>query len=522
MLRINNIKISILNDNEEYLVKKLNKLLNTKVKIKDIVKKSLDARDKNNILYVYELDIEVSNEERYLNNKNIIITPEEKYIFPETNLDKNIRPIIIGSGPAGLFASYILAENGYKPIIYEQGEEIDKRVKTVEEFLNTNKLNPLSNIQFGEGGAGTFSDGKLNTLVKDKSFRGKKVFEIFIENGAPQDIMYINKPHIGTDLLRNIIKNMRNKIIELGGEFHFNSKLTNIIIENNKVKEIEINNQELIPCPILLLAIGHSSRDTFYLLKNKNINMENKPFAVGLRVMHDQELINKSQYGKLSNLLPPANYKLTYTTKDKRGVYSFCMCPGGYVINSSSEENRLVINGMSNHNRNSKSSNSAIVVTINEKDYGTNLLDGITYQRHLEELAYNIKQGSIPIQSYEDFINNVENKSKSNVVKEIKGSYEYANLNKILPEYISNSIKEAMPEFDKKIKGFASSNPLFLGIESRTSSPVRILRNEYGLSNIEGIYPCGEGAGYAGGITSAAIDGIKQAENIAKNKLFFN
>ncbi len=517
MLRIKDIKISILNDNINSLEKKISKLLNTKVEIKNIIKKSIDARDKNNILYVYELDIEVDNEDKYLNYKNIIKAPIEEYSYPETTLDKSIRPIIIGSGPSGLFCAYLLGELGYKPIIYEQGEDIDNRVKSVEEFWNTNKLNILSNIQFGEGGAGTFSDGKLNTLVKDKAFRGKKVFEIFIENGAPKEIIYINKPHIGTDLLRDIIKNIRKKIISFGGEFHFNSKLTDIIIEGNKVKQIEINNNELIDCNILVLAIGHSARDTFYMLKEKNIKMENKPFAVGLRVMHDKDLIDYSQYGELKKYLPSADYKLTYTTKEGRGVYSFCMCPGGYVVNASSEDKHLVINGMSNHDRNSKSSNSAIVVTINEKDYGTNLLDGLIYQRKLEKLAYDACNGKIPIQSYEDFINNKINTNCSEVTKEIKGSYEEANLNNIIPEYIAGSIKEAMPIFDKKIKGFASSNPLFLGVEARTSSPVRILRDDNNVSNVIGIYPCGEGAGYAGGITSAAIDGIKTAEKIISN-----
>ena len=517
MLRIKDIKISILHDSKEELENKISKLLKTKVKINKILKKSIDARDKNNILYVYELDIEVSNETKYLNRNNIIKTPNEEYVLPNTNLDKNIRPIIIGSGPAGLFSAYLLVELGYKPIIYEQGEEIDNRVKSIEEFWNNNKLNVTSNIQFGEGGAGTFSDGKLNTLVKDKNYRAKKVFEIFVENGAPEEIMYINKPHIGTDLLRSIIKNMRNKIISLGGEFHFNSKLTDIIIKNNEVKQIEINNKELIDCHILLLAIGHSARDTFYMLNDKKVDMKNKPFAVGLRVMHDRDFIDYSQYGEMKKYLPTADYKLTYITKEGRGVYSFCMCPGGYVINSSSEDNHLVINGMSNHNRDSKSSNSAIVVTVNEKDYGANLFDGLLYQRKMEAMAYEYLSGKIPIQSYRDFVDNKTNNNPSKVSKEIKGSYSEANLNDIIPKYISSSIKEAMLNFDNKIKGFASSNPLFLGVETRTSSPIRIIRDDNGMSNIKGIYPCGEGAGYAGGITSAAIDGLKQAENVVKS-----
>ena len=351
-----------------------------------------------------------------------------------------------------------------------------------------------------------------NTLVKD--IRIKKIYEIFVENGAPKEILYINKPHIGTDVLREVIINMRNKMIENGTTFMYNSLLTDIVVENGRAKQIVINNNQVIDTDVLILAIGHSSRETFRLLHNKGLNMKSKPFAVGLRVMHDQEMINKSQYGKYAEYLPNASYKLTYQTKEGRGVYSFCMCPGGYVVNASSEENRLCINGMSNHARDSKTANSAIVVTVNEKDYGDDLFGGINYQERLEEQAHNIANGSIPVQLYKDFKENTISTEFGNVNPEYKGNIKFSNLNLILPKEISDSIKEAMDNFDNKIKGFANDDVILSGTETRTSSPIRIVRDENLESNIKGIYPGGEGAGYAGGITTSALDGIKIAEKI--------
>ena len=522
MIRIRQIFIDLEKDTEEELLKKLSKKLRiNKEEIKNIKinKKSLDARKKNNIHYVYEIDIEIKNEEKILKrNKtnDIFETPNETYKFNITGKEKmQYRPVIVGAGPAGLFAGYLLASNGYKPLIIEQGEKTENRVKTVEEFWKTNKLNENSNVQFGEGGAGTFSDGKLNTLVKDKNLRMKKVFEIFVECGAPKEILYINNPHIGTDNLRKIIINMRNKIIEFGGEIRYNTKLTNLIIENNQLKEIEINKNENIKCDNLILAIGHSARDTFKMLNENKIEMSPKPFAVGVRIIHSQKLINENQYGNKKNL-PSASYKLTYQTKDNRGVYSFCMCPGGYVVNSSSEQNHLVINGMSNYKRDSGYANSAIVVTVSPKDFGNNIFDGLNYQKKLERKAYQIGQGNIPVQTYKDFINNEINEIKIETDKMIKGTYTWSNLNDLFPKYIINSLKEGIEHFDKKIKGFNNSNTLLLGVETRTSSPIKINRDENNMSNIKGIYPCGEGSGYAGGITTSAMDGIKIAEEIAK------
>ena len=518
MIRIRQIKMNL--DSKQDLKSKVSKLLHineNEIRNLKINKKSLDARKKDNLFYVYEVDIEVENEKKLLRkykSTDIFETPNEEYLFPpKKEIDQ---PIIIGCGPAGLFCAYILSEQGYNPIIYERGEKVEDRVKTIEEFWDTNKLNVNSNIQFGEGGAGTFSDGKLNTLTKDKFNRQKKVFEIFVENGAPEEIMYINNPHIGTDILRTVIINMRNKIISNGGQINYNSKLEDIIIENNEVKSIIINGNT-IPCKNLILAIGHSARDTFEMLSTKDLDMSAKPFAVGVRIEHPQKLIDIHQYGeKYYKQLPPASYKLTYQTKQNRGVYSFCMCPGGYVVNASSEEGLLAVNGMSNHARDTENANSALVVTISPEDFGNNPLDGIKFQRELERKAYIEGNKLIPVQLYKDYKSNEKSTSINSINVITKGSYSLGNLNNIFPEFINESLKEAIEYFNTKIEGYSNPDAILLGVESRTSSPVRIPRDENGLSKIKGLYPCGEGCGYAGGITTAAIDGLKTAENLIK------
>ena len=521
MIRVRQVKVHIDSNN---LVKKIASKLNIKeneiINYK-IIKESIDARDKNNIYYIYEVDVEVVNEDIILkNNKSNDILKSEpinyKIEVTGTNhLDK--RPVIVGSGPAGLFSAYYLAKLGYKPLIIERGEEVEKRIKSVEDFWNNNKLNVNSNVQFGEGGAGTFSDGKLNTLVKDKFGRKDEILKVFVENGANPSILYKNKPHIGTDILVKIVKNMRNKIINWGGEYRFNTTLTDINIENNKIKSIVVNNNETIETDILILAIGHSARDTFKMLYEKKLTMSPKPFAVGIRIMHPQEIINMNQYG--TNKLGSADYKLTYKASNNRGVYSFCMCPGGYVVNASSELNRLAINGMSYSKRDSGVANSAIIVTVSPDDYGNNPLDGIEFQRNLEEKAYNLGNGNIPVQLYGDYKENIIS-NKFNFDPCIKGKYQFSNINEIFPNYINESLKEAIENFNNKIKGFNRDDTVMAAIESRTSSPVRIERNENFESNIKGIYPIGEGAGYAGGITTSAIDGLKVVEiisNIYKN-----
>ena len=390
MIRIKNIKVTIKENIDIYeLASKKLKVGKERLKKVIIHKKSIDARSKAMFSYVFDLDVEIDNENKYLSS-NICKIQNEEYILPLQGsflLEK--RPIVIGTGPAGLFCAYFLAKYGYKPILFERGEQIDKRIKTVEALWQNNEFKINSNVQFGEGGAGTFSDGKLNTLVKDKENRMREVFKIFVECGAPEEIMYESKPHIGTDILQKVVVNLRKKIIAMGGEIHFNSCMEDIIISNGKIKSIIVNGK-VIDTDILVLAIGHSARDTFKMLYSKNISMEAKPFAVGVRIIHPQKMINENQYPINYPFLPPASYKLTYKSQSGRGVYSFCMCPGGYVVNSRSTNSGICINGMSNYNRDSYFANSAIVVTVSPIDFGYTPLDGIVYQESLEQKAYQV------------------------------------------------------------------------------------------------------------------------------------
>ena len=487
-----------------------------------IEKQSIDARKKPQIFYVYTIHASVLQEKKVfkkVHSKNITIVEKKVYQFPfhaeSTPAD---RPVIIGSGPAGLFCAYMLAEHGFAPILLERGKAIEERKKDVDSFWETGKLNPESNVQFGEGGAGTFSDGKLNTLVKDPSGRNRKVLEIFVKEGAPEEILYVNKPHIGTDLLMNVVKNMRKTIQSNGGEVRFESKVTELCITDGKICGVVINKEQFLPAKSVILAIGHSARDTFEMLWEKQICMEAKSFAVGVRVEHPQKLINYAQYQmELPKTLPAASYKVTAQLSNGRGVYSFCMCPGGYVVNASSEEGRLAVNGMSYHSRAGENANSAIIVTVTPKDYGSDHpLAGMEVQRKLEEKAFRLAQGKIPVQRYEDFCKNRATDSFGTVHPSMKGNYAPANVREILPEIVAASIEEGIRCFDQKLQGFADPDALLSGVESRTSSPVRISRDPSTMEgSVKGLYPCGEGAGYAGGITSAAMDGIRMAEAVA-------
>ena len=524
MIRVRQIKVSVKNDNinklYSELVRKLKINVNDIVNI-NVVKKSIDARHKDNVCFVYEVDVDVKDISRIKFDNDVSMSVSNKYSYSLSgSLSLNNRPIIVGSGPCGLFCAYELAKEGYRPIVIERGEDMDNRVKTVNDFWNNGKFNSNSNVQFGEGGAGTFSDGKLSTQIKDKNNRIGEVLNIFVENGAPKEILYDYMPHIGTDKLRDVVKNMRNKIISMGGEFRYNSCLNDINIEDGKVKSIIVND-DVIDCEILILAIGHSARDTFRMLHDRGIDMANKPFAVGVRVMHSQDMISYNQFGDFYKYLRPASYKLTYNTSSGRGVYSFCMCPGGYVVNASSEVGRLVVNGMSNHDRESDIANSAIVVTVNESDYGTDLFDGVRFQEKLESSAYRLGNGLIPIQKYGDYVNGVKSSDFGKILPMVKGKYTFSDLNLLFDDDINRSLKEGINYFDSKIKGFNDSDVLLAGVESRTSSPIKIIRNEFFESNISGIYPAGEGCGYAGGIVSAAVDGIKVFESIvSKYKKF--
>lgn len=526
MIRINQIKLPIRHTKED-MIKAIGKALRistSNIKDYNIIKQSIDAR-KAEVKYTYTVDVifdEKYKEKeiaiiKHSRNNNVSIGNMSKYDIKPTGTSQVAhRPVVVGTGPAGLFCALLLAKNGYEPLIIERGEEVDKRVKAVESFWAGHKLNPESNVQFGEGGAGTFSDGKLNTNIKDTSHRYGFVLESFVDYGAPSDILYLNKPHIGTDILRDVVKNIRNEIIRLGGQVRFDTKLTDLIIENNNLRAIEVNNNEQIPCSVLIPALGHSARDTFDMLLRRGLTLQAKPFAIGLRVEHPQEMINQAQYGKDSIYLPPADYKLTHQSKSGRGVYSFCMCPGGYVVNASSEIGHLAVNGMSNHSRDGVNANSAIVVTVKPEDFGgSGPLSGLEFQRKMEKRAYETGQGKVPVQLFGDLLRDKESVTIGNITPNIKGGYKLANLKDCLPKPILDDIIEGIQVFDKKIKGYGNEEIILSAVESRTSSPVRILRDDTLESNVKGIYPCGEGAGYAGGITSAAIDGIRIYEAIA-------
>ncbi len=526
MIRITQLKLPLGHNEEDFqcAISKALRIEVHRIEGYTIVKKSIDAR-KDEIKYIYTVDVTLrlsakEKEDFFIQksrNVNVSAVREEHYSFhPGGTQGLTHRPIVVGTGPAGLFTAYLLAKHGYQPLVLERGEEVRKRVETVESFWSNGSLKPDSNVQFGEGGAGTFSDGKLNTVVKDANSRYRLVMETFVKYGAPSDILYLNKPHIGTDKLRTVVENMRKDIIRYGGEVRFGTKLTDIVSEGGVLKALVLGDGEQIPCEVLCLAIGHSARDTFSMLLKHGLVLTPKPFAVGLRIEHKQSLISQTQYGSRYQDLPAADYKLTHQTKDGRGVYSFCMCPGGFVVNASSEPGHLAVNGMSNYLRDEANANSAIVVTVQPEDFGTtDPLAGVAFQRRLEQAAYQAGSGAVPVQLFGDLLNNRDSVTIGNVTPNIKGEYCLTNLKHCLPKDILEALKEGILAFDQKIKGFAKEEAVLAGVESRTSSPVRIHRDEYFEANVKGIYPCGEGAGYAGGITSAAIDGIKVFEAIA-------
>lgn len=542
MIRISQLKIRA-GHTEEALVKKLLHLLHIKKEellSYEIRRQSLDARKKPDIFYVYTIDVSVKREEAVFKSAakkkgqaDISICREKPYRFPEAGKETlPTRPVVVGSGPAGLFCAYFLAKAGYRPIVIEQGAPVRDRQKDVERFWEEGILNPNSNVQFGEGGAGAFSDGKLNTLVKDTDGRIRKVLEIFAAHGAPKEILYVNKPHIGTDILIGVVESMRNKMISLGAEFRFHTKMTDIITDAAASRLCGIQVQDLkeaggqpvrLDTELLVLAPGHSARDTFRMLYELKIPMEAKSFAVGVRAEHPQTLINMSQYGMAEEgELGAASYKLTAKLCSGRGIYSFCMCPGGYVVNASSEEGRLAVNGMSYHARDSRNANSAIVVTVTPEDFGDeHPLAGIEFQQQLEEAAYQAGNGRIPVQRYGDFKDGRVGDGKGPQPC-MKGAYTFTDLHSVLPEFLSQSIIEGMEKFNAKISGFSSPDTLLSAVESRTSSPVRIVRGNTLESTLAGLYPCGEGAGYAGGITSAAVDGMKTAEAIRRKYASFD
>lgn len=532
MIKISNLKLRP-DQGMEVLKSQAAKLLHLSVKDMEefqILKRSLDARKKENLFYNCSVLIKVKSEEevlRRIKNPQVEIFKEKPYVFPKTERVSKKRPVIVGMGPAGLFCGYFLARAGLRPVLIERGRDVDRRKEDVVRFWEKGILKPDSNVQFGEGGAGTFSDGKLNTLVKDKYGRNKEVLRILNKFGAPEHILYESKPHIGTDILCNVVKNIRNEIIHFGGEVRFETKLTGLVYENMQIKKLILNGKDEIECDCVVLALGHSARDTFEMLYEEKLPMEPKPFAIGVRAEHSQKDINFSQYGDSFDVLPAATYKMAEKTRDGRGVYSFCMCPGGYVVNASSEEGRLCVNGMSYSSRAGNNANAAIIVTISPEDYGDgHPLSGMKFQRDLEQKAYELANGKIPVQTYQSFHSHVEKGSAVIEPKEgmtfepaMKGRYAFCDISSIFPAFIREGIVDGMEAAAGKIKGFNRGDTLLSAVESRTSSPIRILRNESTLqTGIAGIYPCGEGAGYAGGITSAAMDGIRVAESIVSRK----
>lgn len=524
MIRIQQLKLP-LNYTEKTLRQAAAKALHIReaqIRSVTIKKRSVDARKKPDVIYIAAVDVETEKEKEILKkckNSQVSVPKDPVYHYPDFGNEKlEHPPVIAGCGPAGLFCGLLLARCGYRPVILERGEEVDARTGTVQTFWDTGKLNPHSNVQFGEGGAGTFSDGKLNTMVKDVMGRNRFVLETFVEAGADPEILYVNKPHIGTDVLRRVVKNMREEIIRLGGTVRFLSQVTDLCAEDGKIVSVTVNETEKIACDALVLAIGHSARDTFEMLKHKALQMSAKSFAVGLRIEHPQTLINQAQYGQEQpKFLSAADYKLTRKLDSGRGIYSFCMCPGGYVVNASSEPGRTAVNGMSYSGRDSRNANSAMIVTVTPEDFGTkDVLGGIAFQRRLEEFAYQRGNGAVPVQLFGDFCQGRESRSLGDVEPCVKGQFKLTELRGGLPLFLSQSLEEGIRAFGSIIPGFSRYDALLLGVESRTSSPVRMERNEEFVSNILGIYPCGEGAGYAGGITSAAMDGMKVAEAIMK------
>jgi len=529
MIRIENIKIRInkaADSNTEQQA--LRNIILAKLKITEkqlvefkIFKKSVDARKKEEISYVYTVDVAVHNEKRILhkyNSRGIKLTPDLSYKGVQLGKENMAeRPVIIGMGPAGLFAGLMLSKHGYKPIILERGDSVENRTIKINRFWRKGLLDTESNVQFGEGGAGTFSDGKLTTLINDR--RCRTILEEFIKAGAPPEILYKSKPHIGTDILKSVVKNIRQEIISQGGEVRFRAKVTDFIIKDGKIEAVIINDNERLSCKVIMLAIGHSARDTFEVLHRRGIVMNPKAFSIGVRIEHPQDIINKAQYGDAAGYpgLGAADYKLAYHSKTGRSAYTFCMCPGGYVVAAASEELSVVTNGMSEYQRDGNNANSALLVGVTPADFpGRHPLAGIEFQRRWEQLAYKLGGGNYlaPVQLTGDFLADQPSRQWGSVKPTYNPGVRFAQLKSCLPDYVVETLKEAILYFGTRIKGFARPDSILTGVETRSSSPVRINRDDNYLSNIHGIYPMGEGAGYAGGIMSSAVDGVKTAEKV--------
>ncbi len=497
-----------------------------------VFRRGYDARKRSNILFVFTLDVELQDEAAVVkrlkaanNDAHIGPTPDTRYKFvAQAPTDLKSRPVVIGTGPCGLLAGLILAQMGFRPIILERGKAVRERTKDTWGLWRNNKLNPESNVQFGEGGAGTFSDGKLYSQIKDPQHHGRKVLEEFVKAGAPEEIIYVSKPHIGTFRLVKMVENMRATITELGGEIRFGSKVDRVIIEDGQVRGVELAGGETIAADHVVLAIGHSARDTFQMLHDQGVYIEAKPFSIGFRVEHPQALIDKARFGPNAGneLLGAADYKLVHHCANGRSAYSFCMCPGGQVVAATSEEGRVVTNGMSQYSRAERNANAALVVNVNPEDFPgdhkTNPLAGIDFQRQWESAAFVAGGGTYeaPAQRIGDFLAGRPSTALGEVDPSYQPGVHLTDLASCVPPYVIEALREAIPAFDKQIRGFAMADAVLTGVETRTSSPIRITRNaECQSLNTRGLYPAGEGAGYAGGILSAAVDGIKVAEQVA-------
>ncbi|NAW61101.1 hypothetical protein CAG58_03870 [Vibrio sp. V31_P5A7T61] len=532
MIRLTEIRLPLTHEEgelREAIAKKL-RIPAQQVLSFTLFKRGYDARKKNNIQLIYTLDVEVANEAELLatlsDDPHVRITPDMEYKFvAQAPADLTERPVVIGFGPCGLFAGLVLAQMGFKPIIVERGKEVRERTKDTFGFWRKRTLNPESNVQFGEGGAGTFSDGKLYSQVKDPHFYGRKVITEFVAAGAPEEIMYVSKPHIGTFKLVTMIEKMRATILELGAEIRFSTRVDDIHQQDGKITGVTLSNGEVLHSRHVVLAVGHSARDTFEMLYQRGVYMEAKPFSVGFRIEHKQSMIDEARFGPSAGhpILGAADYKLVHHCKNGRTVYSFCMCPGGTVVAATSEEGRVVTNGMSQYSRAERNANSAIVVGIDpERDYPGDPLAGIRFQRELESGAYQLGGANYdaPAQTIGDFLAGREPNALGDVEPSFTPGIKLTDLSKALPAFAIEAIREAIPAFDRQIKGFASDDGLLTGVETRTSSPICIKRGkDFQSINLQGFYPAGEGAGYAGGILSAGIDGIKVAEAVARDML---
>ncbi|GAA6185543.1 NAD(P)/FAD-dependent oxidoreductase [Aliiglaciecola sp. NS0011-25] len=532
MLRLTDIKLPLNHQEqaiEQAILSKL-KITPSQLISFNMFKRGYDARNNRDIQLIYTLDVEVKNQsellEQFERDPQVRITPDMQYKFvTQAPNELTERPVVVGLGPCGLFAALILAQMGFKPIILERGKEVRERTKDTFGFWRKKPLNPESNVQFGEGGAGTFSDGKLYSQVKDRKHYGRKVLHEFVAAGAPEEIMYVSKPHIGTFKLVNMVEKMREKIISLGGEFRFSTRVEKLDLEPQndgyKIKGLHLADGDYLSCKHVVLAVGHSARDTFTALYEQGVYIEAKPFSVGFRIEHEQSMIDKCRFGDNAGnpILGAADYKLVHHCKNGRTVYSFCMCPGGTVVAAASEPGRVVTNGMSQYSRHERNANSAIVVGITpEQDYPGHPLAGIELQRSLEDLAFAVggENYHAPAQLIGDFLAGKASAELGDVKPSYTPGITLTDLSKVVPDFVTESIREAIPAFNRQTKGFAKADGLLTGVETRTSSPICIKRGkDYQSVNVAGLYPAGEGAGYAGGIWSAGIDGIRVAEAVA-------